>query len=359
LTLAVAAYELFLRGPALAPTSGDKPYNSPAYDDYVRGKVNVSSQNRERNEDAIKLLQQAVKSDPRFAPAWAELARAYVTKAFHYAPEAEKKRLYVDAEVAVVRALDLNPNLAEAHSVKGFLIWTPAKGFPHEQAIQCYKRALELNPNLDEAHHQLAVVYQHIGLFDKAWAETRTAVDINPSNTMARFRFGSINLYQGKYEDALSVFNSIPQDANPALVERAALTALFQLGRNVEVAAKIEDLLKNGAKDEGGAVTSVKAMLLAKAGKQSEAEETIQRAIGIGKGFGHFHHTAYNIASAYALLNQSEQAIIWLQDAAKDGFPCYPWFENDPNLNNLRKDARFRDFMEKLKQQWERYKATL
>jgi len=69
--------------------------------------------------------------------------------------------------------------------------------------------------------------------------------------------------------------------------------------------------------------------------------------------------TAYNIASAYALLKKPEQAIKWLQTAAYDGFPCYPLFENDANLNNLRKDERFIAFMAKLQQPWERLNATL
>ncbi len=106
-------------------------------------------------------------------------------------------------------------------------------------------------------------------------------------------------------------------------------------------------------------MTSVKAMLLARCSKQREAEDTIKRAIEIGKSFGHFHHTAYNIAVAYALLNKPAEAIKWLQVAADDGFPCYPWFENDANLNSLRKDEQFIGFMAKLKRQWERYKATL
>jgi hypothetical protein len=100
-------------------------------------------------------------------------------------------------------------------------------------------------------------------------------------------------------------------------------------------------------------------MLLARAGKEREAEETIQRAIEIGKSFQHFHHTTFNIASAYALLNKPELAIKWLQFTADDGFPCYPLFENDANLNSLRKDERFIALMAKLKQQWEHYQATL
>ena len=48
-----------------------------------------------------------------------------------------------------------------------------------------------------------------------------------------------------------------------------------------------------------------------------------------------------------------------MQVAAEDGFPCYPLFENDANLNSLRKDERFIAFMAKLKQRWEHYQATL
>ncbi len=126
-----------------------------------------------------------------------------------------------------------------------------------------------------------------------------------------------------------------------------------------EASAVVEEYLKTYSTDEGGNLTSVKAMLLAKAGKKRETEATIEHAIEIGKSFGHFHHTAYNIASAYALMNKPEEAMKWLQDAADDGFPCYPLFENDANLNSLRKDERFIAFMAKLKQQWEHYQATL
>jgi tetratricopeptide (TPR) repeat protein len=356
---AVSVYVLFLRNSRRTPTVASNAVNSAAYDDYMRGKVMVSSVNREDNETAIRLLEQAVKADPGFAAAWAALARGYNAKAFNFASDAERKQLNVDAEVAVEKALALDPNLAEGHHARGLILWTHDKRFPHEQAIQSYKRALALNPNLDEAHHQLAVVYLHIGLLDKAWDEAEKALAINPNNSLARFRLGNINLYRAKYEDALAIYKSIAPEAYPALQNRTMATALFQLGRTEEASAIVEEYLKTHSTDEGGLMTSVKAMLLAKAGKEREAEDAIQRAIEIGKGFGHFHHTAYDVACAYALMNKPEPAIKWLQNAADDGFPCYPLFENDPNLNNLRKDERFITFMAKLKQQWERASATL
>jgi len=87
--------------------------------------------------------------------------------------------------VAVEKALTLNPDLPEGHFARGQLLWTHARGFPHELAIQAYKRALTLNPNLDEAHHQLGMVYSHIGLLDKSRQEIQKALAINPANTLA------------------------------------------------------------------------------------------------------------------------------------------------------------------------------
>jgi serine/threonine protein kinase/Flp pilus assembly protein TadD len=355
----ISLYTLFFRGRRNLPVVASNAVNSPAYDYYVRGKVMVASQNRADNETSIRLLEQATKTDPNFAAAWAELASAYTIKMNYYAPGSERKQLNLDAEVAVEKALTLDPNLAEGHYARGLILWTHDNLFPHERAIQSYKRAIALNPNLDDAHEQLGVIYLHIGLLDKGRQEIEKALEIRPSNTMARFRLGVINIYQTRYEDALTIYKSVPRDVMPSLRDRNVATALFQLGRMEEASAVVEEYLKSYPTDEGGTVTSVKAMLLANAGNEKEAEETIQRAIEIGKGYMHFHHTAYNVAVTYALLNKPADAMKWLQFAADDGFPCYPWFENDANLNNLRKDQRFIAFMAKLKQQWEHYQATL
>ncbi len=339
--------------------SGAKSANAAAYDAYMRGKVNVSSENPDDNETAIKLFEQAVAADPTFAAAYAELARAYSIKARFFAPVPGKKKLNEEAEVDVEKALALDPNLAEGYFSKGLILWTPYKRFPHEQAVQSYKRALELNPNLDEAHHQLGFVYHHIGLLDKGRQEIEKALAINPGNSLARYRLGVIDMCRGKYEEAFQIFNSTPLEKSPSLLAFYTSTALFRLGRNQEASAVIEQFLKSYPNDEGGLVTSVKAMMLAKAGKEREAEDAIQRAIEIGRGYAHFHHTSYSIASAYALMNRPDPALKWLQVTADEGFPCYPLFEGDANLDNLRKDPRFIAFMANLKQQWEHYNATL
>jgi serine/threonine protein kinase len=359
LAAAAAVYLLSFRNQRGSPASAAHTPNAVAYDAYVRGKVNVSSENPADNEAAIKLFEQATAADPNFAAAYAELARAYSIKARFFAPVPEKKKLNEEAEVDVEKALALDPNLAEGYFARGLILWTPYKRFPHERAVQSYKRALELNPNLDEAHHQLGFIYLHIGLLDKGQQEIEKALAINPGNTLARYRLGVINMCRAKYEEAFQIFNTTPLEKSPSLLASYTSTALFRLGRSAEASAIIEQFFKDYPKDEGGLVTSVKAMMLAKAGKNREAENTIQRAIDIGRGYAHFHHTSYNIATAYALMNKPDPALKWLQVTADEGFPCYPLFDGDTNLDSLRKDARFVSMMANLKQQWQHFDATL
>ena len=332
-----------------------RPINPQAYDDYLRGRYYLNSQTKADNETAIQSLNRAVAIDPEFASAWAELAQAYVWKLFLFAPD--EKDLNEKAFVAVEKALTLDPDLPEAYLARGRLLWTPSNHFPHDRAIQEYRHALALNPSLDEARNQLAVVLNHVGLLDEAHEELRKALAANPANNLARFRVGETLLFEGKYEEALNALRNVPPDSNPSLIGHQIVLALFSLGRKAEAAATVEKFLKDYPEDNRGLFTSLQAILAASDGQQGLAEEKIQLAIERGKGFGHFHHTAYHIALAYAIMNKQEEAINWLESTADSGFPCYVLFETDHNLDNLRQNPRFKAFLAKLKQQWQNYKT--
>jgi len=103
----------------------------------------------------------------------------------------------------------------------------------------------------------------------------------------------------------------------------------------------------------------MQALLAADAGHYQRAREKIGKALQKDLGFAHFHHTEYIIASAYALMNETTPALKYLRLAADHGLPCYPLFERDPNLNNLRKDPAFVEFMSRQKKQWEHFRTTL
>lgn len=353
-----ASYIWYSQTHRQVPSGSFRSVGSPAYDYYLPGKLYSGSEDRDQNEKAINILQNVVQADTTFAAAHAELARALTIRANYWTPEAEKAKLYEQAKLLVEKSLALEPDLAEGHFVRGAIIWTHADRFPHEQAVSSLKRALALDPTLYEAHQQLGVVYSHIGLFEKSEEQFKKTLDINPGNAVARLRLGILDLQRCEYAKALVALKRVPPQSSRAIVERSTAVALFNLGETEEASKIVEAYLANYA-DEGGNVTSVKALIQARAGRTEEAEATIREAIKIGQGFQHFHHTTYNIACAYALLNNHEEALKWLRYTAEDGFPCYPMFEKDPNLNSLRNDDRFMSFMSEVKEQWEHYRATL
>jgi TolB-like protein/Tfp pilus assembly protein PilF len=328
-----------------------------AYDDYLRGKIRLRRENREDDSVAIALLERAVALDPDFAAAQAELARAYVLRVEQFAPR--DTTLVERAWVATEKALRLDPDLAEAHFARGALLSSVSGRLAPEPAVREYHRALELNPSLAQAHHGLGTIYLHLGLLDKAVAEFQRTLAVDPGNYGATRRIGLALVYQGRYEDGLRLIRQVPPQSNQSLWNYQVAWALLYLGRDEEAVTLMAHYLGEHPEDRGGVVTSTRAILFAKRGDARRAEEDVRTAVVKGKGFVHFHHTAYNIATTYALLRQPARAVYWLRQAADGGWPCYPYFARDPNLDRIRSDPDFGIFMKDLKSRWERNRETL
>jgi tetratricopeptide (TPR) repeat protein len=325
--------------------------NSAAYDLYLRGRFHLARENPEDLRQGVDLLERSVEADPQFAAAYAELARGYSARLFYDAPG--DTSLQERAFVAVERALALDPNLDAAYLARGLALWQPANHFPHERAIASYRRAIALNPSSDEAHHQLGLVYVHIGLLDEASREIREALRLNPSNELARFRQGAIALYQAHYQDAADVFSTTPKGFQPPLVSFQLADALFHLNRKAEAGQTVSTYLREHPNDLGGLNSGMQALLAADAGDSRAMTAAIKAAQEKGKGYGHFHHTAFTLARAYAVAGRAREAVDWLQRAADDGYPCYPVFLNDATLNRIRGDRGFEDFMAEQKARFE------
>ncbi|TAL44804.1 MAG: tetratricopeptide repeat protein [Chitinophagaceae bacterium] len=325
-----------------------------AYDFYLRGKFYFNENNSPGNDTAIIIFEQAVTEDPKFALAYAALTRAYTEKFFSYAPQ-EKWR--EQAFVALEKALSLDPGLPEAHLARARLIWIPENHFPHEQAVADVKQALSLRPNFVEARRFLSSIYSHIGLHEKALEEVQKALELNPHDPETLSQLSYQFYYQQKYTEMLAVIENLPKDFGGSLAAGRIAEVLLRMGQVDEAEKRVDELLHKFP--DNANTNSVAAILFAFLGKKEVSEQKIEIAIKQGKNLGHFHHPAYNIGVAYALMNKHPEAIRWLKLTAEEGLPCYTLFANDPYLNNLRSDAEFKSLLETLKKQWEHFKATL
>src|SRR2546422_162497 len=215
------------------------------------------------------------------------------------------------------------------------------------------------NPKLDRAHQQLGNIYLHIVMLDEAIGELQKTLAISPRDDNALRRIAEARAYQGRYAEALGILRQVPPESNRPLWTYEMTLVLLHLGRSDEALALVQGYLSAHPEDQGGVVTSARAVWFAMAGDALRTTRDIQTAVQKGKGYIHFHHTGYHIALAYALLHQPGPAVRWLRTTADGGFPCYPLFDRDPFLDNIRSDPGFVAFLREQKAQWERYRATL
>ncbi len=341
-------------GAATAERPGSTKTTTPnpeAYELYLRGLSHVVRQSEPDIDQAIALFEKSAAIDPMFVPVQAFLALSYGNKASTYRPDDpqwEEKGF-----AAAQKALQLDPEAAEAHYAKAMMLWRPSHGFPSREALAELRMAVAARPDFDDAWAERATILLHVGHMAASVRDVERALQINPGNVLARFRYGPIYDYEQRYEDALAALDRVPREAFPVQWSYHRAWALLSLGRLDEAGRVIEDGLKDIPADQGGELHAVRGMLLAKHGDRAGAEAAIADAVRIGRNFIHFHHTAYTIAATYATLGDLDKAQEWIETAANDGFPNYAMFEIDVHLERLRATPRFRALLARLRSEWE------
>ena len=335
---------------ALRPVQRSSPpsVNPAAYDSVLRARYLSVRTTDADTQAAIGLLEHAVALDPTFAVAYGELAAAYVTRLTFVAPE-QTTDLEQKAFAAAEKALSLDPDVAEAYLARGDLLWTHAHHFAHERAAQEFRRAVALKPDSDQGHRRLARVFVHVGFFEEALRQAAVALTINPSNAQALNSRAQALLWMGRDEDALRVLLSIPGPVLPELVEANTVFALLRLGKREDAWLHLRRAERKYPNDPSGTLSGIEAMLLADS-EPLKAQALIEK-VAKRKAVNPSHHAAYFAASAWARMGRAKEAVEALREAAETGFPCYPLFAMDSNLDRIRQDPGFQAFLADMQKQ--------
>ncbi len=181
------ALHLTLSGEEAASLVKTYTENIEAYDHYIRGRYlwNKRAEMTEQSEEAYKValehFKEAVALDPNYALAYSGLADAY-TKSFYVRGVDIRVNVQL-AKEAAAKALELGPDLAEAHTSYGLSIMYDGDTklyLPNPEIERVFKRAIELNPNYAIAHHFLRNLYFFSGRFDEAIDSARKALELEP-----------------------------------------------------------------------------------------------------------------------------------------------------------------------------------
>lgn len=327
-----------------------RPANQTADDLYSRGLSHAHRRSEADVTQAITLFEQVAALEGTFLPVYAQLALAYTNMANDYAPNDPtwEERAFT----ATRRALALDPKSAEAHYARGLLLWRPSQGFLAREALADLDQAIAVRPDFEEALHHRATILLHVGHHEAARRSLERVLQVNPGFTIARFRLAPISNYEQDFEGAISILNRVPKETYPPQRTYHMAWALISLGRLDEAQTLLDEALRDNPVDQGGVMHAARAMLHAKRGNRRAAEADMAEAERVGKGFMHFHHTAYSIGAVMAVLGDTGSAERWVVRAANDGFPDYRFFEVDQYLAPVRERPSFKTFLTKLRAEW-------
>lgn len=326
--------------------------NLEALDYYLKGEFHQKKETLSDIDTAIVYYKKAIENDPEFAKAYSNLAAVYMRKYLSFDPNTKWEE---EAYSAAGKALLLNPNLANPHIIKGQFYWSQSHNFAHEEAFNEFVKAVEKNPELSLAYEQLSLVQLHIGLFDDALKNAKKSIDLDPGNFRARRFIGEILLFQGNYNSALKEFEKIPENFAPQPTQSFEALNLFYLNQPEKAIELLNNNLEYDPNNPN--LNSVYAIILAGKGQFIEAEQRKVTALENSRDYIHAHHIYYNIGVASALMNKKDEAVEWLDKAAKTGFPNYPLFNSDPYLENLKEYQEFEELLKELKEKWEYFKT--
>jgi tetratricopeptide (TPR) repeat protein len=323
-----------------------------AYERYLMGRARLRSLTEQDALQAIREFEAARDLDPGYALAYAGIASAASQLRVRFASAQADDIWDARARQEAGRALELDPDLAEAHvalaAVHRF------QEYDWDTVIRESRRALELNPSLDAPHLYLAVAYFHIGLLEEAESEVEAARRLNPENRVEPLEIlGAISLFGGRTAEAARYLSQLEDLTDSRIVRYLLGWTLYYQGERRRAEAMLESMTGGEGPLAGNAGATLAAIRAAR-GMTSEARALADR---VAAESDLIHHGAYGLGTAYAQLGDAPTAIKWLAQAASTGFPCYPWYERDPLLDPIRGESIFADFMRGQRRSWEDARA--
>jgi adenylate cyclase len=283
--------------------------NVAAYDFYLRGRKFFQKWTRQSIEFARQMFERAIGFDSNFAAAWAGLATAQVYL-FRSAHEID----LINARKASTRALEIAPDLAEAHVAAGQVFSMEQR---YEDAARAFERAIELDPTLFDAYYYYGRCCFKAGDLEKAAELFAEAQRVRPEDYQSYGLLAQAFRELGRLDEA--------DDADQLAIE--SIKKYLELNP-----------------DEARAY-NLGANVLARQGDADLARQWNEQALSLASDDDAI---LYNAGCVFALLGDDDQALDALEQAIEAGLTGGDWVKRDPDFARLRNYPRFQALVKRL-----------
>ena len=313
--------------------------NEEAYRSYLQGMYLADQKDGNDYRKAAEHFEQAVRLDPNYALAYVGLAYAHRGISIWGGNPREE---YLISKNAVEKALQLDENLAEAHSILGEMKDTYEWNFA--EAEHEHRRAVELNPNSAFVRRYYGFHLINLARFDDAIAEAKTAIDLDP-NSMWNQRVLGINLYFARrYDEAFAQFQRVSEMDTANSDSYAWLWLTLWLKGDYDRAFEyfLQEQTHLGA--NGEEINSLKT-IYAKSGWNG----VLRRQLELVKQKEKNDYNDFsNIAGLYFKLGDNDQGFAYLEKSYQKRDFYMSWLLIDPCLDHLRSDQRYDDLIRRV-----------
>lgn len=323
-----------------------KTVDPAAHQAYLKGRF-LWNQRGPSLEKSIPFFGEALSHDPDYAPAYAGLADAYALIGFYGIQPLDA--VMEKARHAATTALELAPNLAEAHASLGYI--RMVYDWDWDASGEELRRALELNPSYAPARIWHAVWLLHVTGAEDCIAELKVGLEYDPLSVGIRMHLAFVCSMLDRFED-MAVY---ARDALELVPEYSLARGL--LGLALHVQSKTEEGIRELERaatesDREPWVLGMLGYVYADIG-ESEKARAIAEELEAGAKTGFV--SALHVAAVHAAVGNAEPALEWLHRAYDERHPliitsrraCYP----ARALSTLSSDSRYQELMERVEAQ--------
>lgn len=330
-----------LTGKEMTAMSGQPTEDPVAHELYVQGRHFLALRRGDNLTRAIGFFRQAIARDPNYAAAYAGLSEAYILLPRYTAADPSETR--PQARATALKALELNPNLAEAHNALGKIAYDCDLDFA--ESTREFERAIELDPNYAGAHHWYSgAAPEALGHFDEAIAESKRATELDPLSAVNLVDQARIYTSARRFKEAKAIFEKALKFDPEFSYAHWHYGEMLQAGGDLKGAAA--EYAKAQAEYSGPEAIALAGQLAAKMGRPEEGRKALTALDEMSK---HRHVDVYWRALLYLSLDDKEQALRALKQsyAQREGYEI-GIIKFDPMLNSLRGDPRFEALVQKV-----------
>lgn len=319
-----------------------RPVHPKAFDEYLQGRYLYWNRRTAENlQRAIEHFERAIGEDANYALPYVGLADCYnALGAVQFSallPVEARRR----AEEPAMKALELDPTLAEAHTALGHV---KHYNWEWDAAEQAFRRAIEHNPNYANTHNGYASYLMSVGRIDEVFAASNRARELDPLSLAISVQRGFLLFLARRYNESIEQLRGIIATDPNHYQAHWFLAHTYAVNGQLDLAVtSAEKAAALGARNPGA--LGILALTYGFAGKKNEANAVVNELLELNE---RRYVTPAALVFAYTGLGDKDQAFLWMEKSYQERSNFMAYLKTVPLLDPLRSDPRFADFVRRV-----------